>query len=78
MVEYESCLCDISRHAMNIFPNEAERVQMFVRGFNFSIKLYMFRASREVAFLHSIVRTAKDTMFKVLEDFMDSKRVHSP
>jgi len=77
VAEYEAYFCELSRHAMNIVTDEVERVRRLVRGLNFSVRSYMFRAAREGASFHSIVRTAKEAKFIVLEDFMDLKRARS-
>ncbi|WMV55056.1 hypothetical protein MTR67_048441 [Solanum verrucosum] len=47
MTEYEVRFYELSRHALTIIPDEADRVRRFVRELTFSAKSYMFRAVRE-------------------------------
>ena len=60
VTEYEVRFCQLSRHALAIFPNETERIRRFVRGLTFSIRSALFRASREGDSFHSIVSAAKE------------------
>lgn len=48
VTEYEAYFCQLSRHAAMII-NKGERVHRFMRGLNFSIRSYVFRAACEGA-----------------------------
>ncbi|WMV37264.1 hypothetical protein MTR67_030649, partial [Solanum verrucosum] len=74
VTEYEAHFCEISRHAMTIIQNEAERIFRFVRGLNFSIRSYVFKAAKEGTSFLSIVSTAKEAELMVLEEFGEPKR----
>ena len=67
---FASCLC----MRWPIFPNETERIRIFVRGLTFSIRSVVFRASREGASFKSIVSAAKEEELIEREEFGDPKR----
>ncbi|KAH0696026.1 hypothetical protein KY289_013508 [Solanum tuberosum] len=77
MTEYEARFYELSRHAIPIVPDEAERVYRFVRGFSFSVRSCVFRAAREGASFQYIVNIADEAKFMVLEEFVETKRGRS-
>jgi len=60
---------------MNIVPDEAKRVRMFVIRLTFSIRSYVFKPPKEGASLRSIVSTTKEVELMVMEGLRDHKRV---
>ncbi|KAK4709649.1 hypothetical protein R3W88_004162 [Solanum pinnatisectum] len=60
VTEYEARFCQLSRHALTIISDETEMIRRFVRGQTFSIRLTVFRASREGASFLSIMSAAKE------------------
>ena len=67
---FASCLC----MRWPIFPNETERIRIFVRGLTFSIRSVVFRASREGACFQSIVSAVKDAELMERKESGDPKR----
>ncbi|XP_015169874.1 uncharacterized protein [Solanum tuberosum] len=74
ITEYEDHFYQLSRHDLAIIPDETERIRRFVRGLTFSIRLAVFRASREGVSFQSIVSAAKEVKLKEREEFGDPKR----
>ncbi|WMV54354.1 hypothetical protein MTR67_047739, partial [Solanum verrucosum] len=77
VIKYEVHFCELSRHAMTIVLDEAKRVHTFVRGLTFSVRSYVFRATREGDSFQSIVSTAKEVEFMLLEEFGEPKKARS-
>lgn len=77
VTKYETHFSQLSRHALAMIPNEKERACRFVRGLNFSIRSYVFRAAYEGASFQSIVSTAKESELLVREEFEDPKRART-
>ncbi|WMV41362.1 hypothetical protein MTR67_034747 [Solanum verrucosum] len=77
VTEYEARFCELSRHALTIVSDEAERVHRFMRGLNFSFKSCVFMATREGDSFRPNVSTTKKAELMVLEEVGEPKKVRS-
>lgn len=75
MTKYEAIICELFRNVMTIILDEVERIHWFVRGFTFSVRIFVFRDGKEGVSFYFIESTTNEAELIVLEEFGETKRV---